>query len=73
MLLDIQLPGPLNGIRVLEEMRRRYPDLGVPVIAFTAYALPGDAERLLSYGFDGYIGKPFTRKELVAAIEEVLR
>ena len=72
VLLDIQLPGALNGVKVLQKIRSRFPDLRAPIIAFTAHALPGDAERLLSLGFDGYIGKPFTRNELVGAVRSAL-
>jgi len=72
VLLDIQLPGHLNGIKVLQQIRDFFPNLDVPVIAFTAHALPGDAERLLSLGFDGYIGKPFTRDDLVDTVKDTL-
>jgi CheY-like chemotaxis protein len=68
VLLDIQLPGSFNGVKVLQQIRKHFPDLDAPIIAFTAHALPGDAERLLSLGFDGYIGKPFTRNELIDAV-----
>jgi CheY-like chemotaxis protein len=44
----------------------------VPVVAVTAYALPGDREWLLEKGFSGYVGKPFTREELRDAVFEVL-
>lgn len=72
VLLDIQLPGHLNGVKVLEQIREQFPDFAAPVIAFTAHALPGDAERLLNLGFDGYIGKPFTRVDLVDAVKDAL-
>lgn len=72
VLLDIQLPGSFNGVKVLQQIRQQFPTLDAPIIAFTAHALPGDAERLLSLGFDAYIGKPFTRAELVDVVQGAL-
>lgn len=45
----------------------------IPALALTAYALPGDRERFLEYGFDGYLSKPFVQEQLLATIEDVLR
>ena len=34
--------------------------------------MPGDRERFLEAGFNGYISKPFTRGELLEAIDHLL-
>ena len=34
--------------------------------------MPGDRERYLEEGFDDYVGKPFTRQDLVEAIDGTL-
>jgi CheY-like chemotaxis protein len=44
----------------------------VPIIAMTAYALLEDRDRWLEVGFDGYISKPCTTKELLDIIELML-
>lgn len=71
-LLDINLGEERTGIDLLRELRKqdRYKD--TPAIALTAYAMPGDRERLEAAGFSGYLSKPFTRKELYEAIEDML-
>ncbi len=70
VLMDINLGGAYTGIDLLREIRLRDPH--TPVIAVTAYALPGDRDHLIDQGFAGYVGKPFTKKELHTVIGRVL-
>jgi CheY-like chemotaxis protein len=42
------------------------------MVAVTASAMPGDRERMLVAGFDGYIPKPFVPEKFVSQIEEFL-
>ncbi len=44
-----------------------------PIIALTANALKGDAEKYYTAGFNGYLTKPFNSKQLGEAILEVLK
>jgi CheY-like chemotaxis protein len=44
----------------------------LPIIALTANVMKGDAEACLAAGMDDYLAKPFTREQLVAAIERRL-
>jgi signal transduction histidine kinase/ActR/RegA family two-component response regulator len=71
VLMDIQMP-ELGGDDALLILREREQQGGrhLPVIALTAYALKGDKEKYLQMGFDGYLSKPATLKELA---EEMLR
>ena len=43
----------------------------VPIIALTAHALTGDADRCLDAGMDGYISKPINRDELIERVEQL--
>lgn len=71
-LLDINLGEERTGIDLLRELRKQERYRETPAIALTAYAMPGDKERLEEAGFSGYLSKPFTRKELHEAIENML-
>ena len=68
LVLDINLGGKETGADVLR-IARSLPNYGgVFAIALTAYALPGDRERLLESGFNEYISKPFTRSTLMETL-----
>ena len=73
VLLDIHLGDTgIDGIGVLQELRSIDGYAERPIIASTAYAMPGDQQQFLDEGFDGYVAKPFTRKMLFSALEGVL-
>jgi PAS domain S-box-containing protein len=65
LLLDINLPGK-TGYECLAEIRlKNYP---VKVIAQTAYVMADEKKRCMEAGCDGYLSKPFTKKELFSSI-----
>ncbi len=70
ILLDINLPD-IDGYEVARRLRSsmnshlRY----VPIIAITANALKGDAEKALDAGCDVYMSKPVNIRELWARVE----
>ena len=68
LVLDINLGGKETGADILRIARSLDGYQGVFAIALTAYALPGDRERLLEKGFSEYISKPFTRSSLMDAL-----
>jgi len=71
LLVDIDLGGDRSGVDLLQRLRTEgYRE--TPMIACTAYALPGDRERFLRHGFDDYIGKPFTRRQLITVLRRAL-
>jgi len=58
-----------------ETARRMIQDArldGVPILALTAKAMKGDAEKTLEAGCDDYMSKPIRRRELLDAVERWL-
>jgi DNA-binding response OmpR family regulator len=70
VLLDLNLPGPLDGLDVCRALRRTSD---VPVIMLTARSEETDRLIGLELGADDYITKPFSPREVVARIRAVLR
>ncbi|TAK50292.1 MAG: response regulator [Xanthobacteraceae bacterium] len=67
LVSDIMMPGDLDGRRLAEQARRRRPDL--PVVLITGYAERLDGPDNAGQAFV-VLGKPCTREELAAAIDE---
>lgn len=70
ILLDINLPD-IDGYEVAQRLRRseKLALKTVPIIAVTANALKGDAEKALNAGCDVYMSKPINIRELWARVE----
>lgn len=67
VLLDHQLPG-MNGMEVLEVLRKNNPD--TLVIVITAYASIEAAVRSIKHGASDFLPKPFTPAELRSAVQK---
>jgi len=70
MLLDLMLPG-MSGLEVLRTMRA--DGIDTPVVILSAKGGEIDKVVGLKVGADDYIAKPFSRPELLARVESVLR
>lgn len=67
ILCDIQMPR-MDGYALLAALRANSELCAIPVIAVTAYSMPGDRNRVLSAGFDGYLSKPIVPETFIAQI-----
>jgi two-component system cell cycle response regulator DivK len=68
VLMDLQLPG-IDGIETLRRLREGSLGRDVPVVAVTAFAMAEDRERASQAGFDGFVEKPISVRELPGQIE----
>jgi two-component system cell cycle response regulator DivK len=67
ILMDIQLPG-MDGLQATAQLRAHDSTSAIPVVALTALAMKGDAERILAAGCNGYIAKPLDYKSFLATV-----
>ncbi len=66
VLMDLQMP-EMDGLEATQEIRASHAEL--PIIALTANTSPGERERCLAAGMNGYLAKPFKPHELFAIVE----
>lgn len=72
ILLDINLPGKLNGVDVLNKIRNEFNLINLPVIVVTAYAVKGDKQRFLDLGANEYLSKPVLKEDLLKEVNKFL-
>lgn len=73
VLMDISLEGAIDGRTAAKEIRKIDGYNKVPIIAITGYALFADKEQFLQEGFDGYLAKPYRKKQLIDIINQHLK
>lgn len=69
ILMDLSLPGTIDGTAATRRIKASRSAL---VVALTAHAMAGDADRAMAAGFDAYITKPIDVGSFLASIEEVV-
>jgi PAS domain S-box-containing protein len=72
ILMDMQMPG-MDGLTATTQLKADPRTSGIPIIAVTAHAMAGDAERMLAAGCAGYVSKPISRAKLDEAMSSALR
>ena len=63
ILMDIRLPD-MDGTEAARQLKNDTRTTRIPVVALTSLAMKGDREWLLAAGFDGYLEKPISVREL---------
>ena len=71
ILLDLRLPD-MDGITAFKELKSIKETANIPVIALTANAIDGEAEKALTIGFKNYITKPLDIEKFLNIIDKVL-
>ena len=71
ILMDIQLP-EVSGLQVTQWIKQDDDLRKIPIIAVTAFAMKGDAERMRDGGCEAYIAKPISVTSFLQTVERFL-
>lgn len=72
ILLDIMMPGK-SGYSVLEEIKNNDNYKDIIVVLFTVKSFNEDLQKGKKLGADGYLTKPFSGKELLKYVKEIIK
>ena len=71
ILMDLQLPDG-DGLEVVRQLRALPDSQHIPIIALTAHAMAGDADRARAIGCDDYLTKPIDTRSFGQRVERYL-
>ncbi len=71
ILMDVQLSG-MDGLTAAKTLKADTRTRHIKVVAFTAFAMKSDEQRLREAGFDGYIAKPIRYQAFLGTIRALL-
>jgi len=71
ILMDVQLP-KMSGLDATRALKADPRTAHIPVIVITSFALSGDREKASAAGATNYLAKPYSPRELLAMVREVL-
>lgn len=71
ILMDIQMPG-MDGITAGTLLKADPATCRLKIVALTSFAMQGDREKILAAGFDGYLSKPISTRELPLLVKKWL-
>lgn len=69
LVMDINLQGEYNGLDALRIIQKMPGYKNVPVIASTAYLLPGARDNFIAAGFNDFVSKPLLRDKLLEVLK----
>jgi len=67
--MDIQLPD-ISGMEATRRIKADQETRTIPIIAVTAFAMPGDQYNILASGCDAYVAKPFNVSEFLKLVDQ---
>jgi PAS domain S-box-containing protein len=71
IVMDINLQGEYNGLDALKIIQQMSGFQNIPVVAVTAYVLPGDKEKFIATGFTDFISKPIFREKMLESLNKI--
>jgi len=72
ILMDIQLP-VMDGYEATRRIKADPALRSIPIIAVTSYAIGGEEKKARAAGYDDYVPKPFSPRQLLAKIRHYLQ
>jgi two-component system cell cycle response regulator DivK len=72
ILMDIQLP-EMSGLEATERLKADEELRGIPIVAVTALAMPGDEKTIRQAGCEAYLAKPISIGGFMQAVEQYFR
>jgi PAS domain S-box-containing protein len=73
ILMDINLRDEMDGIKTTNLIRKISGYENKPIVALTAFAMPGDREKFLGSGFSHYLSKPFDQDEILLLLHDIIK
>jgi two-component system cell cycle response regulator DivK len=71
ILMDVQLP-KISGLDATRMLKSDPRTRDIPIIVITSFALSGDREKAAAAGATRYLAKPYSPRELLAMVREIL-
>ena len=71
ILMDIQMP-VMDGYEATRRIKADPALKAIPVIAVTAYTSPEDEEKARTAGCDDYVAQPFSPRQMLAKVREII-
>ncbi|TAJ35679.1 MAG: response regulator [Reyranella sp.] len=71
ILMDIQMP-VMDGYEATRRIKANPELKAIPIVAVTSYALSGDEQKTRDAGCDAYIAKPYSPRQMLAKVRELI-
>ena len=71
ILMDVQLP-KMSGLHATRQLRADAKTAAIPIVVITSFALSGDAEKAKAAGASAYLAKPYSPRELLQMIRNLV-
>ena len=71
ILLDVKLQAGMDGVEVLQEIKRHHPK--AKIVMITGFVEEVMERKIKELGVDAYIEKPFTPPQIINAVKGVLQ
>lgn len=72
VLLDVTMPGSLDGYQVCQKVKVERSLQHIPVVMLTARGRPADLAMGRQAGANAYLAKPFSPLELIDTVDKLL-